>query len=288
MDQLNVSKELVYPFTEHNSQKLLHIYQMVRLDNLRDSLAYMLLATNESYGTADKIAGGIVQQKTRNRSSYSGRSGKLMDYSFDDNVDPNVDSVLINLLTTAINDYLSDKQELPSKEAELNKVKVLMIQIISKGATNILSELNIPPYMMSMVKEAEDKIDEGLDAAFNGWCMDLEETGNGDLVDWMRKEVGPAIFGVDVTTKPQDKYKQYMGEFMRTLKNPSELYKRYLNRRSEYDAYVNKLYYDKFYDIFEITADKFNKVQKKLYDDFQIRYSENVNARYIKELLHGE
>jgi len=288
MDKLNISNELTYPFEANNSQKLLHIYQMVTVDNLRDSLAYMLLATNESYRTADFIAAGIVQQKTKTRSSYSGRSGKLMDYSFDENVDPNIDTTLINLLTTAINDYLSDKQEEPEKESELNKVKVLMIQLISKGATNILDELNIPPYVMSMVKEAEDKLDEGLDAAFNGWCMDLEATGNENLVDWMRKEVGPSIFGVEVSTKALDKYKQYMNPYMGSLKNPKELYECYLARRKEYDSYVNKIQYNTLYEIFGLTSDKFNKIQKKLYADFQQRYSENVNAKYIKELIHGK
>jgi hypothetical protein len=287
MEQLQLQNESSNFLSEHNTQKMLHIYQMVRVDSLRESLAYLLLANNESYSIADKKAGGVVQQKTKTRSYYSGRSGKLMDYSFDENVDQSTDQVIINLLTVAINDYLSDKQEQPEKEAELNKVKVLMMQLIAKGANNILTDINIPPYMMSMVKAAEDKLDEGLDNVFNSWCMDLEETGNDHLVDWMRKEVGPAIFGLGLETKAKDKYEQYMKRFIGSINNPKELYDRYLVRRDECDAYVNKVRYTDLYEIFGITGNQFNKVQKKLFDDFQLRYSENTNAKYIKELLNG-
>lgn len=287
MEQLQIQKEAPDLYAEHNTQKMLHIYQMVRVNNLRDSLAYMLLANNESFSIADKIAAGVVQQKTKIRSYYSGRSGKLMDYSFDENVDQFADDVIINLLTVAINDYLSDKQEQPEKESELNKVKVLMMQLIAKGANNILTDINIPPYIMSMVKASEDKIDEGFDNIFNLWCMDLEETGNEHLVDWMRKEVGPAIFGLGVETKAKDKYDQFMKRFVGSINNPSELYSRYLSRRKECEDYTTKIKYVDLYDIFGITSNQFNKVQKNLFDDFQLRYSENTNAKYIKELLNG-
>lgn len=288
MEQLNVLDELENPFKEHNSQKMLHIYQMVQSDNLRDSLAYMLLATNESYTVADRDSARVVQQKVKTRTSYAGRSGKLMDYSFDENVDQATDDILINLLTSAINDYLSDKQELPDNAGEINKVKVLMMQLIAQRAINIISDLNIPPYVADMVKTAEDMLEEGLDDTFNSWCMDLEETGNEHLVDWMRKEVGPIIFGIGVETKAIDKYNQYMSPYLGTIKNPKELYDRYKKRRDEYATYITKINYSDMYEIFELTANQFNKVQKNLFNDFQKRYSENVNAKYIKELLNGK
>jgi transaldolase len=288
MEQLNVLDELENPFKEHNSQKMLHIYQMVQSDNLRDSLAYMLLATNESYTIADRDSARVVQQKVKTRTSYAGRSGRLMDYSFDENVDQATDDILINLLTSAINDYLSDKQELPDNAGEVNKVKVLMMQLIAQRAINIISDLNIPPYVADMVKTAEDMLEEGLDNTFNSWCMDLEETGNEHLVDWMRKEVGPIIFGIGVETKAIDKYNQYMSPYLGTIKNPKELYDRYKKRRDEYATYITKINYSDMYEIFELTANQFNKVQKNLFNDFQKRYSENVNAKYIKELLNGK
>lgn len=211
-----------------------------------------------------------------------------MDYSFDENVDQATDDILINLLTSAINDYLSDKQELPDNAGEVNKVKVLMMQLIAQRAINIISDLNIPPYVADMVKTAEDMLEEGLDNTFNSWCMDLEETGNEHLVDWMRKEVGPIIFGIGVETKAIDKYNQYMSPYLGTIKNPKELYDRYKKRRDEYATYITKINYSDMYEIFELTANQFNKVQKNLFNDFQKRYSENVNAKYIKELLNGK
>lgn len=286
MEQLQIQEEQT-GLSARNTKKMLHIYQMVKTGNLRDSLAYMLLASNESFSMADKDAARVVQQKVKTRSSYSGRSGKLMDYTFDENVDRSTDEVIIDLLTVAINDYLSDKQEKPQKESELNKVKVLMMQLISKGVTNILSDINIPPYVMSMVKETQDMLDERFDEVFNSWCMDLEETGNEHLVDWMRKEVGPAIFGLGVDTKAKDKYNQFMDEFVSSINNPAELYNRYLKRRADYTNCSERIMLIDLYEIFDISSDQYNKIQKNLFNDFQLRYSENTNAKYIKELLNG-
>jgi hypothetical protein len=103
----------------------------------------------------------------------------------------------------------------------------------------------------------------------------------------VRKEVGPAIFGLGVETKAKDKYEQFMKRFAESIKNPADLYNRYLERRKQCEGYTTKIRYVDLYDIFGITSDQFNKIQKNLFDDFQLRYSENTNAKYIKELLNG-
>lgn len=270
--------------------KLLDVYD-AQSDNIRLSLAKILNITNSSFFVADAEAAHALQEDGRRRSSYDGLSDRLMENDNALGDDPFIDERTIELIVTAVNDYLSGYPKLPDQSTEsgrgmLNEIKVLFIQLITSHALNLSNDIVIPDYMKEYVEKAHEVLNEGANRAFHNLIQDFIETGNEDLVDYVQV-IGWDIFGWNVKTKAKGTWSNYMNPYLSTLKNPDVLYKRYLTCRSEFSSYANEVQNSILYPVFEISKDVFRHKQSSLYDKFCTYYNQNVDLNSIKKLIYG-
>jgi hypothetical protein len=140
------------------------------------------------------------------------------------------------------------------------------------------------------VKEKLNIIDADLskdgEKVFIEWLEKLESLGNGHLVPII-ENYGPDIFGINSKSDPSRTWGKFMQPYMANIKNYHDTYEAYKQYRGAYLRCTKSIKKQDLYDYFGFTADKYTKLQKKLYVEFQEDYMNDMNSQYLKNLING-
>lgn len=281
------------PTLSERGLQLFSCYSKLAADPTDEELLVTLLITDNSYFFSQNEARHILGRDGRGKSAYDSDKAALMDYEISDEVDPNIEDQVLHLLAQLINTYLSDKQgplDLGTQVGRrtMNEVKVLMIQLFNRGIMNIIEPLiNIPEYIKPTIEYARENLEDTAQVVFSEFINDLQELGNEHLIDYVTG-IGPEVFGTSTESKAGVTYEKWFIEYFTTIKNPSELRSRYLLRRQQYRDYAVEVDKVKLYELFDITANAYNKVQRNLIDQFQEMFNQDESSCYIHKLIIGD
>lgn len=271
------------------AQRLISTYQLINKNApVEDNLVTVLCSFN-SYNYAQRIAGVVNDKQGRNRLTYDSDKANLMKYAIDEDVDIYTDTQLNRLLVSTINYYLSDKQELPPQksrsESIMNKVKALLMMIISTNQYGLLPEIDVPPYAAKWVEGSLDYIAEQSEDIMNEWILYLEESGNSHLIDIV-ESAGERFWGLD--SKGINTYMKYFQKHLKDIKNPEETYEKYKYFRMKQSKISRNITIKSLCEFFETNEDKYNTARKNIFNEFSTLFSEDENSQLILKLIYNE
>lgn len=267
--------------------RLLEVYDQI---GDTDDVAYKtaaLLTVNNYYSYAVRISNIINDRQGRNRLTINFDTAKLMSYSIDTDVDDILDKQLTEFFIQILNTYLADKQELPGNKPRiatsiLNKVKALMIMLVSTNQYGIIPSLNIPPYILKQVASLFDNIQSIKEDVLNAWIDYLVKSGNEEMANIVR-QVGNEFWGSE-GIKANVIYDRYFGQ-LQEIKKPTETYEAYLKFRAEYRKSTKNILPSKVYGIFNITPDAYDKARRNVYAEIQQLFPDQEQ---IKRLIYEQ
>jgi hypothetical protein len=284
-EQIEESKRL----SSQLAQRLISTYQLINKNALVEDNLVTVLCSVHHYNYAQRISGVINDKQGRNRFVYDSDKAKLMEYSVDEDVDIYVDTQLNRMLVSALNYYLSDKQELPPNKTKansvMNKVKALLMMIISTNQYGLLPELNIPPYAEKWVDSALDYLAEQSEDITNEWILYLEESGNSFLIDEVLA-AGERFWGLD--SKGINTYMKYFQKYLKDIVNPEETYEKYKYFRMKQAKVSRNITIKSLCEFFETNEDKYNTARRNIFNEFAGKYSEDENSQLILKLIYNE
>lgn len=258
-------------------KKMFEIYdQIAEVEDVAYKTASLLTMSNY-YSYALRLSNIINDRQGRNRLSVSNDTAQLMSYSIDSDLDELLDKQLTDLLVEILNTYLMDKQELPGNKPRvatgiLNRVKAVMIMLVSTNQYGIIPMLNIPPYMLKSVSALFDSLQQLKESVLDSWIKWLEENDNHEMAEIVRS-VGNEFWGSD-GIKANVIYDRYFGK-LENINKPVETYEVYKKFRAEYRKSTKNILPSRIYEIFNITPDAYDKSRRNVYLEIQELFPEH-------------
>lgn len=270
------------------TDRLVEIYSQI---DQSEDIAYKTAAfmtVSNYYSYALRLSNEVNGRQGRNRLTVDYSTAKLMQYSLDTDVNMILDKQLTELLVSILNAYLSDKQDLPGNKPRvstgiLNRVKSLMIMLVSTNQYGIIPMLNIPPYMLKQVGNLFDNIQQIKEDVLDSWITYLSDNNNQKMAERVRS-VGNEFWGSE-GIKANVIYDRYFGDMEAEINNPIETYKVYLKFRAEYRKSTKNILPSRVYDIFNITPDAYDKSRKNVYLEIQQLFPDenDITKRLVYE-----
>lgn len=280
-------------YQDSTTKSLCNYYLMLLNDNNPTEMLTTLLLSDvfkNSYYWAHNEAASKSDTRGRNRFTYSDEKARLIDYSPDPNVNQEVEEQSLELLSTAINNYIASKgtpdMSTSRGDSDYKLVCSLITQVLTKGYLTLFHRIVIPDYLKEQVGNIIELLESKVDSIFVEWLQDLEDTGNSHLIDYTTQQ-GPKVFGTASDTKSNVYFDNYIKPFKASINNYSEVYNRYKDRRSEFRIYAGAPEQKIILPFFNMTADMYNKKQRALYQDFELYYGQDTNTQYLYKLIYG-
>jgi len=235
-------------------------FEIAGEDSIPYMLAYLLSTAHDSMGTALNYANMVNDLQGKNRVTASNlddtfRNTALEDYSYSQT------DMVVDLYVEALNLYLEDKQQLPTKtrqaDYQLNLLKALFIILISNGQYILVSKLNIPDYMEIYIETANKYLDDLADELYEDFISYVEQAESQEVADYFR-ELGGKIWG-SVASNARDIFNSIINPILDQVKNWTELRNRWLNLREEYFKVTRSIKQNKLFGSFEISKTTFDK-----------------------------
>lgn len=271
--------------------RLLEVYdQIAESDDIGYKTASLLTISN-FYSYALRISNIINGRQGRNRLTVSYDTYRLMNYSLESDVNDILDKQLTDLFVGILNTYLSDKQELPGTKPRiasgiLNRVKALMIMLVSTNQYGIIPLLSIPPYMLKSVGELFDNIQSIKEDVLDSWIKWLIDNNNQEMAEIV-KSVGNEFWGSE-GIKANVIYDRYFGHMEDRINNTQATYQAYLQFRAEYRKSTKNILPSRIYEIFNITPDAYDKARRNVYLEIGQLFPEDENAKVIQRLIYEQ
>jgi DNA-binding ferritin-like protein (Dps family) len=261
-------------------------YEIQSEESVPYMLAYLLSTAHDSMGTAINISNDVNDLQGKNRISASNLDDTFRNIALDDLSYVKTDMIL-ELYVEALNLFLEDKQQLPTKtraaNALLYKLKTFFILLIKNEQHVIISKLNVPDFMEIYIDEANSYLDEKAKEIYEDFISYVEQTESQYLADYFRS-LGSNIWGSH-RSNMREVYNKITKPVMDHIKDWTKLRDRVLELRNDYFHVTRSINYNKLYGIFQIGKTTFEDYRKELIPELDALFESLSDSLNLRDLL---
>lgn len=288
---LDGSQELEISEDTDAIDKFFEIYNQIEESNDIAEMTAEFMTFSEYYNYALTISNALNGRQGRKRITITHETSRLMDYSQTVDIDTYLENQSIKAAQYIFNEYLSDKQILPSnqprKALSLSiRAKALFIQLFYSGNYGLVDLLKVPDYCKDAVNSVFDVIESIKEETTDNFIKFLENGDNWAMAEIVR-ELGTEFWGSE-NTDAQPTYMSRFVNILSTIKNPKETYDGYLQFRNVYLKSRRNTLPSIIYDKFDMTADSYSKARVKVFKELDELYSDENSKKIIKSILYDD
>lgn len=273
-------------------KRLFGIYNQISGSNDPGEMLAVIMTTTEEFTYGLLKANEVNGRQGKNRYTVTHGTYQTNNNSLDLDVNEYVQKRFTDTITTVLNSWLQDKQELPTNKPKLangilSKVKSLYLMLFFTNNYDIIETLTTPPYLRKTIKKVFNTIHElGVDA-FDRFMTKLEDLGEYGLIESL-SSVGDQIWGTP-QTKSIAAFRYYVMNHFTTLinhDNESVIYEYYLAERAQWKKSGKAGNVSELYDMFELSRDQYNSGKRSLYNELTELMSGENQVMILNSLLN--
>lgn len=272
--------------SEH-SNRMIEVYDQI--SNAEDvaTMTACFLTISNYYNYAMSISNEINGRQGKSRMTVTSDTAQLMRYSLENDIDDILDKRLSDLFVSILNTYLIDKQELPSdpRKAAIieNRVKALIIMLVSTNQYGVIPLLNIPTYILTKVSLLFENLRKIKDQVLMEFIEYLESTGNREMAEIVRSS-GNEFWGSE-GMKANSVYDRHFGHLKDRIIKPVETYNEYKNFRARYRKSTKNVLPSTVYEVMNITPGAYDRARLNVYNEITNLFPEDENIKTVQRLI---
>jgi hypothetical protein len=286
--------ELTYksdmPLQVDSDVRLLRLYDEIGLQEDPAMALTLLLSGVHHYGHAMMLSNQVNDRQGKNRVTFTTNQYKLLEYIDDDNVDVVKDTRARDLLIFAIDMYLSDKQELPTKQSEakllLNNVKSLYMILMCQGLFDIIVMIkNTPDYVKDTVTNALKMIEQERKDILNEWLEFLKRTESTEVYE-IAENLGESIWS-NLTSAVGAVFKTVFKPVLDKFNDMNGARMAYIDFRDRFKKVTINFELKKLYERFDVTKSEFQNGRTRVINELNILLQNDQDINALSLLIYG-